>query len=355
MMLSTRSLFHRRLAGVIGLAALLAAGMSPAGVSSAAAQARGSIPTNCGARDILADTQKTEPEAYAKIKAAARNTLNGDGLLWKIEKPGLRPSYLFGTMHSNDPRLDRQVNRVRPLIAQSRAVAVEIGELVTPGAKDAAVRKIAEAGQATRGNALEALHPIQNRAIVEASLLQRGIPLERAQQLETWFLITALSSPLCEQQRRRLGLTSVDEKVGRSAISGGKKVIGLEKLEDQIVVLRQIGQPNPPIALIETARGAAQLANMRESMTQAYVGDRLGEIAALGRVREILSGETPSAASAAFTRSLLQNRNLIMRDNALPLLQRGGVFIAVGALHLPYDHGLVALFRQVGYRVTVMR
>jgi uncharacterized protein len=340
----------RRLVASAAFMALASLGQAPA-----QAQTRGAVPTSCGAQDILENARKNEPENYAKIKAAARATVNGDGLLWKIEKPGLQPSYLFGTMHSNDPRLERHVNRVRPLIARSKVVAVEIGELVTPGAKDAAALRIAQAGQATRGNALESLHPIQNRAIVEASLLQRGVPLQRAEQLEVWFLITALSSPLCEQQRRRLGLISVDEKVGRAAISGRKKVVGLENLDDQIAVLRRIGQPNPPIALIETARNAQQLANMRETMTKAYIGDRLGELAALSRIREVLSNQAPSAESAAFTRSLLQDRNLIMRDNALPLLRNGGAFIAVGALHLPFDHGLVALFRNAGYRVSVMR
>ncbi len=43
-----------------------------------------------------------------------------------------------------------------------------------------------------------------------------------------------------------------------------------------------------------------------------------------------------------------------MRDRALPLLGKGGAFIAVGALHLPGDKGLVALFREAGYTVTAV-
>ena len=37
---------------------------------------------------------------------------------------------------------------------------------------------------------------------------------------------------------------------------------------------------------------------------------------------------------------------------ALPLLEKGNAFIAVGALHLPGAEGLVELFRQSGYKVT---
>jgi uncharacterized protein len=318
------------------------------------------IPTSCGATDILKAAAKSEPENYRKIKAAAAQVKNGEGLLWRIDKPGLQPSYLFGTMHSSDPRLNAQVNRIKPLIAKSRSVAVEISELVTPGKKDAAALEIAKAGVATSGNALAALHPQASRSIVEASLLQRGITAERAEKFEVWFLIVALSSPLCERERRALKQISVDEKIGlagskRAAARANGPVIGLEKLEDQIAVLRRIGGWNAPAALIATAQSANQIANMRETQTQAYIGDRLGEVAALTRISEILGGNQPSAESARFTRSLLDDRNIVMRDNSLPLLQKGGAFIAVGALHLPFDGGLVELYRQQGYKMSVVK
>ena len=40
-----------------------------------------------------------------KIEAEAAATPNGKGLLWKLEKPGEKPSFLFGTMHMTDPRV----------------------------------------------------------------------------------------------------------------------------------------------------------------------------------------------------------------------------------------------------------
>jgi uncharacterized protein len=344
---------------VLHKSSLLTAFVAALSISNLSAEAK-AIPTSCGATDILKAAQKTEPENYRKIKAAAAAVKNGDGLLWRIEKSGIQPSYLFGTMHSTDPRLDRHVNRIKPLIARSHSVAVEISELVTPGNKEAASLEIARAGVARSGNALEALHPPQNRFLVEASLLQRGIPPAVAEKLEVWFLIVALSSPLCERERRALKQISVDEKIGlagsrRAAAKAKGPVIGLEKLEDQIAVLRQIGGWNAPATLIATAQGAGQIANMRETLTQAYIGDRLGEVAALSRISEILSGNQPSAESARFTKSLLDDRNLVMRDNSLPLLQKGGAFIAVGALHLPFEGGLVELYRQQGYRVSVVK
>ena len=42
------------------------------------------------------------------------------------------------------------------------------------------------------------------------------------------------------------------------------------------------------------------------------------------------------------------------RDAALPYLEEGGAFIAVGALHLAGDSGLVELIRGAGYTVSAV-
>jgi uncharacterized protein YbaP (TraB family) len=57
-------------------------------------------------------------------------------------------------------------------------------------------------------------------------------------------------------------------------------------------------------------------------------------------------------AFAGFQEKLLVERNVKMTAVAEPLLDKGGLFIAVGALHLPGDKGLVALLREAGYTVS---
>jgi hypothetical protein len=50
--------------------------------------------------------------------------------------------------------------------------------------------------------------------------------------------------------------------------------------------------------------------------------------------------------------SLINQRNNRMLERMLPKLKQGRVFIAVGALHLPGEHGLLNLLRGAGYAVT---
>ncbi len=44
-----------------------------------------------------------------------------------------------------------------------------------------------------------------------------------------------------------------------------------------------------------------------------------------------------------------------MAERAEPILQAGPTFIAVGALHLPGETGLVKLLRAKGYSVTAVQ
>src|SRR5579872_3987965 len=59
--------------------------------------ARAEPPKACQGSDL------TEAAGVGKAESArADDLVNADGLMWRIEKPGLKPSYLFGTIHSTD-------------------------------------------------------------------------------------------------------------------------------------------------------------------------------------------------------------------------------------------------------------
>lgn len=52
-----------------------------------------------------------------------------------------------------------------------------------------------------------------------------------------------------------------------------------------------------------------------------------------------------------FQQRLVVDRNHRMAERMQPYLQQGKVFIAVGALHLPGEEGLLNLLEQQGYAV----
>jgi uncharacterized protein YbaP (TraB family) len=87
---------------------------------------------------------------------------------------------------------------------------------------------------------------------------------------------------------------------------------------------------------------------MMETLVQMYVKRQVGAAMPFQLALAAENG-VPASAFDGFKKVLLADRNIKMRDAAIPKLEKGRAFIAVGALHLPGDTGLVALLRARGY------
>ena len=57
---------------------------------------------------------------------------------------------------------------------------------------------------------------------------------------------------------------------------------------------------------------------------------------------------------AAFEEAMISNRNVTMAERAMPIIDKGNAFIAVGALHLPGEKGVPQLLSERGYTVTAV-
>ena len=61
----------------------------------------------CIGLDMLAKLTKDNQTLEVKIDAEVEKTLNGQGLLWKLEKPNQKPSCPYGAMHVIKPRFTK--------------------------------------------------------------------------------------------------------------------------------------------------------------------------------------------------------------------------------------------------------
>jgi uncharacterized protein len=91
--------------------------------------------------------------------------------------------------------------------------------------------------------------------------------------------------------------------------------------------------------------------DIMETLVQMYVKRQVGAAMPFQLALAAENG-VPASAFDGFQKTLLVDRNVKMRDAATPMLEKGNVFIAVGALHLPGETGLVSLLRERGYTVT---
>ena len=153
----------------------------------------------------------------------ADDLVNADGLLWRIDKPGLAPSYLYGAIHSTDDSALALARRAARYIGGAKVVATELG-----GPLDSVEK--ADIGAMMLARALDRDHdtfegavPAADRAPIEKLLAQQGFPSEFAHHLKLWFLAVATSIPACEARREALGLPEVDQFLAKTALRRGRQ------------------------------------------------------------------------------------------------------------------------------------
>jgi uncharacterized protein YbaP (TraB family) len=133
----------------------------------------------------------------------------------------------------------------------------------------------------------------------------------------------------------------------------GIPVVGLETLEDQFRAIAGVPEGDQLEILRVSLRLYDRSHDLVETMVQRYLAREIGLIWPFQIELARRSGFSP-AAFESFKDRMVRMRNARMRDAALPLIQAGGVFIAVGALHLPGEHGLVAMLRESGLTVVAV-
>ena len=90
--------------------------------------AHAQVPT-CTGKNILDELRTTDPGAHARVTAAAAATENAMAILWRVEKAGTPPSYLFGTMHLTDERIGKLSPAVKAALARSRRLVLELDDM----------------------------------------------------------------------------------------------------------------------------------------------------------------------------------------------------------------------------------
>ncbi len=322
-------------------------GLALATSQGAVATAQQAVP-GCSGRNILDELKGTD--AHARIEAAAAQSENGTALLWKIERADRPISYLFGTMHLTDARITMLSPALRSALGSSRRLILEIDDL-SPGSFKKAFAGARDLMMFNGGQRLEQLLGAEDFRKVSAILERSGLTSQIAGLFRPWVATLMLALSDCEKQRVGQGLLPLDAQLAREAQAQGIGVIGLETLDLQFRTMAGVPEADQLEMLKAGLRLYDRIDDVIETTVQLYLERRLGAIWPL----QLALAEQVGVAGSAFNsseQSLLVERNKGMRDRAVEHLAEGGVFIAVGALHLPGRHGLVSLFREAGYTLT---
>jgi uncharacterized protein YbaP (TraB family) len=308
-------------------------------------------PPACGGENLLPRLKIEQPGLYEEILSEGAKVPNGRGLFWKVEKGGLAPSYLLGTMHVSDPRVLKMPAGADQARAEAKTIVIESDEILDEKKATAALLTRPELTMFTDGGSIEKLLPTDDVVLLEEGLKKRGIPLAAVSRMKPWMLMAFLALPPCELARKAENAAFLDKKIATDALAAGKQVKGLETLAEQLTTMAAIPMDLHLKSLVETIKLGSRMEDVFETMTELYVSGEIGLTMPLLKA-VAPDGTDDESGYGEFEELVVTKRNQLMAERVDPILAEGGAFVAVGALHLPGQEGLVELLRGYGYQVT---
>ncbi|MCB1420633.1 MAG: TraB/GumN family protein [Notoacmeibacter sp.] len=314
-------------------------------------KARASDLPACTGKDLVAEMATGDTARLKEIREKAAAVANGSGLLWKIEKDGAKPSWLFGTMHLTDDRVITLPTAAQDAFESAGTVVLEAIDALDQAKASATLLGRPELIMFTDGRTLSSLIPKADRAMVEKALEERGMPLVAVNAMKPWVVSSAIALPACEMARKKAHMPFLDMKLAQEAEASGKQLAGLETMASQLEMMNSLPAELHVAGLVDTLALGDTLDDMIETMIILYTK---GETGMIWPLLEAVSPNKPGAAEgyAEFEQIMVTKRNHGMAENAVPFLDKGNAFIAVGALHLPGAEGLIELLRARGYKVS---
>lgn len=164
-----------------------------------------------------------------------------------------------------------------------------------------------------------------------------------------------MALPACEMARKAEGVEFLDIKIANTARDQGKQLLGLESVGEQMAAMADLPMEFHVRGLVETIRLADLMPDIMATMTDLYLEGEIAQVMPVVLAAGPEQLEDDASGYAAFEKRIVTMRNHVMAERAGPILDAGNAFIAVGALHLPGEEGLVTLLQDAGYTVTAVR
>jgi len=258
------------------------------------------------------------------------------GLLWEVSKAGAEPAYLFGTIHTEDPDVLQLAKPVQQAFAASQAVVLEMLLDVD------AMRYSSAAMLMMDGRSLSDMigQPLFKQASL--AMQSRGISAAVLDRMQPWAAAVTLSMPAPETGQ------VLDAMLYQNALQQGKDVFGLETVQEQLHVFESMSVADQVTLLKDAVENFSDLDAMHAELLEAYKRRDLNGLVAIS---EASMQQGDQRLADEFQQHLVVDRNHRMAERMRQYLQQGQAFIAVGALHLPGEEGLLNLLEQQGYTV----
>lgn len=276
--------------------------------------------------------------AWALPLRAADATCYVQGLLWRVTKADVGPSHVFGTLHAGDPRLGSLPAPVHDAFAQSRSLMLEY--VADPYSRE----RFLEAALYLDGRTLA--QDIGGEHFERAVQAMRpiGLPREFVSKLKPWGVLLNLRI-----SRQPGGATPPDAQLFELARARRLPVTQIENVEEQVFTFDEMSMATQIALLRHYLEHRDELDALAERTLRAYLARNLRD---LWEAQQDYARRHPEIAPhhAELMKRVVLDRSVVMAFRMQRELRRGRAFVAVGALHLYGEQGVLALLEEDGYR-----
>lgn len=263
-------------------------------------------------------------------------------LFWKVSGNGLaKTSYLFGTHHIIDKSKIKNFDKILEICGQTDAA---VGELVL---SDPTMQsKLMQGAMMQEGTIKDLVSP-EDYILLDNEFKQLlGAGMDQLGKMKPMMLSTLYTIMVYMKTKN---MTTQPEAVDiifqNKSAEKGKKIMGLETVEDQIEVLfNKIPLKRQAEMLVLGVKEKNKGLEVLDKLNDVYVSGDLKQIAALVKEEQ---GDMTDEEMAMFVD--IRNNNWMKK---LPsLMSQQSCFIAVGCLHLTGETGLLNQLKKSGYKL----
>lgn len=261
-----------------------------------------------------------------------------NSLLWEISGNGLSsPSYLYGTMHVADKRAFKFSKSVMPSFESCEAYAMELNP------EEANPMALMEMMKLEEGTTLQSMFSEEQWNKLDGYFQEKyKQPLSTYNDFSPFFVY----SLVIQTQSKNNMAEAVDLHFFSEAKKAEMDLHGLETAEEQISAINSMKPEDQANMLLEAIEGKGDGKKAMKKMLKVYMKGDLDKLVEMSEDAEM---------GDEFESNLIVKRNHNMAERLQPLIKEKSTFVAVGALHLPGDEGVIQLLRNDGYQVKALK
>lgn len=256
-------------------------------------------------------------------------------LLWKVSKNEGEESYVFGTIHVADEDIVDLPDEVLHALNHSTTFAMEV---VPEPEELLSVAGLMYFSDGQKLSDLVSPHLFQQ---VLSLLSSYHLPEDAIKVMKPWAAYLTMSYP------PEFGEV-LDLQLLAKARKNGAKLIGLESLQEQLSLFNNMTLANQLKLLSDTVCNYDLIETDFVKMKQLYKNRDLNGLYNYS-LRYSLDD---NHLYQDLIDKLLVQRNYRMTERMQSMLEEGSAFIAIGAMHLPGNEGVLSLLEKNNYKIT---